>query len=823
MIYLQLFISFFKIGLLGFGGGMAIVSLIQTEVERYGWMSATEYLDILAISQMTPGPIGINAATYVGYTASGSVLGSLIATGSIILPSLLIMMVISALYFRISNRWAQNKIYQWVMVLIRAAVILLIAYACVKLIKPEAFIDAWSWMLFAVVFFFTLLPQFLPKKEVLSSKSQVSSSLASPCPLRGKGSGERGLFLHFLSHPIFLIVLCGFLGFCLYGCTPKSAEEKRCEQQVDSVMQTLSTRQKVAQITMVATTSYGDSAHQARLFDLIENEGLGGIILMHDSLARCRTYLSRLQHRARVPLLVAIDGEWGPAMRLAEFPFFPRQMQLGALPDDSLIYQMGLAVGRQCRELGIHINFAPVVDVNNNPDNVAINTRSFGESPERVAQYGSAYMRGMQDAGIFACAKHFPGHGDTDVDSHRALPTLPFSRQRLDSIELYPFRRLIRDGVSMVMLAHLHIPALDTAVSSVSRPIVTGLLKEELGFRGVVVTDALVMKGVAEGREPEEVMEMAYAAGVDMLLMPGRPKEGIERIAAKIDSGVYPLADLDQRVRKVLLMKARAGLLSATTPLPGGEDVSSADNGGASGVSSAGAVPLIRQIADRSLTLLKADSSVFPLPQKGRRMAYVAYGADYQPLRRFYGEVEGLSGFGGRSGVGPQTTVCYRCLQEACPDIAYEPLSRDWPAQRLSAELSRLRASYDLLILAFHDPSDRPHTALVPDSAHQEVFRTFAAPSARRSSPSPLLEGARWCPPLLGGEVALCAGEVSLFFGNPYALRDYPWLAAFHALLIGYADTEPNEQAAADILLGRTVPQGRLPVTAGSFPFGSGL
>lgn len=800
MIYLQLFLSFFKIGILGFGGGMAIVSLIQTEVQRYGWMSATEYLDILAISQMTPGPIGINCATYVGYTASGSILGSLVATCSIILPSLIIMMIISALYFRISRRWASNPIYQWSMVVIRAAVIGLIAAACVRLIQPEAFIDVWSWILFAIVFVFTLLPQFLPKEKFTNSRIHTFS------------------LVNFLSHPITLIILCGLIGFCLYGCSPKSIEERRMEQQVDSVLSTLSTREKVAQITMLATTSYGDSASQASIRDLVQNEGIGGVILMHDSLTRCRAYLNDLQGLARVPMLVAIDGEWGPSMRFAEFPFFPRQMQLGAMSDDSLVYEMGLAVGRQCREMGIHINFAPVVDVNNNPDNVAINTRSFGESRERVADYGSAYMRGMQDAGIYACAKHFPGHGDTDVDSHRALPVLPFTRERLDSLELYPFRRLIADGVSMVMLAHLHIPALDSAVSSVSYPIVTKLLKKELGFKGVVITDALVMKGVAEGREPADVMEMAYAAGVDILLMPARPKEGIERITARIDSGIYSRKDLDKRVRKVLMMKAKAGLFSSSPLVDTTALVSR--------VRPASDSLLIERIADRSLTLLKNDSCVLPLDVHRTRIAYVAYGADYRPLRRFYGEVEGLSGFGGGSGVEPWSTVCYRNLRDSVAHFDYFPISSSLPAEKLKEKLDRV-SCFQTVVLAIHDPSDRPHSSLIPDSACAAVMADFAKNRGYESRTKKgyflALDSDKGC---YDQEVNMnypAPRVICVFFGNPYALRDYPWLANFDALLICYADTHPNERAAADMLLGRISPAGKLPVSAGAFPVGSGI
>lgn len=749
MIYLQLFLSFLKIGLLGFGGGMAIISLIQAEVERYSWMSQTEFVDVVAISQMTPGPIGINCATYVGYTSTGSIWGSVVATGAIILPSLVIMLIISALYFKIQGKWSENKVYQWVMLVIRAMVIGLIASAAVKLMSPESFIDRWSWLLFACVFTLTLLPLSFPK-------------------------------LKKISHPILLIILAGIAGFCIYGCSPRCNVDK----QVDNVMQTLSTRQKVAQLVMVSTTSYHDSASLATTRMLVEKEGIGGVILMHDSLVRSRAYLNDLQSLAQVPLLVAVDGEWGPSMRLAEFPFFPRQMQLGALPDDSLVYQMGLAVGRQCRQAGIHINFAPVVDINNNPNNAAICTRSFGESPQRVADYGSAYMRGMQDAGIAACAKHFPGHGDTDVDSHRALPTLPFSRERLDSVELYPFRRLINDGVQMVMLGHLNVPALDTAVSSVSYKIVTDLLKHELGFKGLVVTDALVMKGIAEGREPAEVMKLAYAAGVDILLMPGDPVGGIDRITEAIESGEFSMEDLNERVRKVLALKAQVGLLdelsqSRMVQLSDSKMVwSSADSA------------LIEEIARQSvtpvcLTPLQASAQSTSHP----KVAFVGYHAEYQPLRRAYGELEGLSGFGGMSGVQKDNVpLAYSLLESAMSParLDYFRLPFDATPDDLHSLLTKL-VDYDEVVLAVHDRSGRPARELISEE-DDAVFAAFFAQESSRIKTH------------------------VLYFGNPYAMNVHPWLVDVSSLIFAYTDTEPNERAAAQLLLGEIPSVGKLPV-----------
>ena len=398
-------------------------------------------------------------------------------------------------------------------------------------------------------------------------------------------------------------------------------QEQRIERQVERTLKRMTTREKIAQLIVSQTDSYIFSDGHALLTDtLVGIEGIGGLLIIQDSLPRYLNRMNELQAMSKIPLIVSIDGEWGPSMRFSEFPFFPQQMQLGALPSDSLIYEMGLAVAEQCKMVNIHINYAPVVDINVNPKNPVIHARSFGEDRDKVTQYGRAYMRGMQDGGIIACSKHFPGHGDTEVDSHKGLPVLPFSRERLDSLELYPFRDQIQNGVEMVMMGHLHIPALDSAVSSISYPIVTKLLREELGFDGIIVTDALTMKGVSENMESAEIALAAYKAGVDILLKPGDIIASIDRLEEAMNSGECDIADLDERVRKTLRMKARFGMLDRNY------DATVDTTGIAERVKKPEHMALVQEMADQSMTVVSNQARMIPLDMT-KDIAYVAYNA----------------------------------------------------------------------------------------------------------------------------------------------------------------------------------------------------
>ena len=269
------------------------------------------------------------------------------------------------------------------------------------------------------------------------------------------------------------------------------------------------------------------------------------------------------QSIAEVPLMIAQDAEWGLSMRIDSVLRFPWQMTLGAMQNEQLVYEMGLEIARQCQRLGVHINFAPVVDVNSNPKNPIINNRSFGEDPDRVALLGTSYMQGLQDGGVLACAKHFPGHGDTDADSHKTLPIIPHSKERLDSIDLVPFQQMFQSGLGSIMVAHLYIPELDNTenlASTLSPKIVSGLLKDEMGFKGLIFTDALNMKGVSNFYEPGEVDVKALLAGNDVLLFAEDVPKAIEKIKEAITNNQISQEEVDKRCKKILLAKKWFGL-----------------------------------------------------------------------------------------------------------------------------------------------------------------------------------------------------------------------------------------------------------------------
>ncbi len=337
------------------------------------------------------------------------------------------------------------------------------------------------------------------------------------------------------------------------------------ERWVDSVFRRLSLDEKIGQLFMVAAYSNKDEKHYREIEKLIKEYHIGGLIFFQGNPYKQAQLTNRYQAKSKVPLLIAIDAEWGLAMRLDSTLAYPYQITLGALraENDSLIEAMGEQIGRQCKRLGIHINFAPVVDINNNSANPVIGFRSFGENKEKVARKGIAYMRGLQKSGIMAVAKHFPGHGDTDQDSHYALPQLKHSTERLDSLELYPFYKLIEAGVQGIMVAHLNIPAYETRpnyASTLSENVVKVLLTEKMGFSGLIFTDALNMKGVSDYFPAGELEMLALQAGNDVLLFPTNIPLAVKAIKKALKKKKIKKEDFERSVKKILRAKYQAEL-----------------------------------------------------------------------------------------------------------------------------------------------------------------------------------------------------------------------------------------------------------------------
>jgi beta-N-acetylhexosaminidase len=378
----------------------------------------------------------------------------------------------------------------------------------------------------------------------------------------------------------YKILFISFISLFFIFASPKHSGEKKQDDNpkkslpvyynlkdtkwADSVLASMSDDEKIAQLFMVAAYSNKtNNLHQEELAKLIEKYKIGGLIYFQGGPVRQAKMDNYLQSKSKVPLLISIDGEWGLAMRLDSTIKYPRQMTLGALKNDDLIYEMGKEIAEQCKRIGIHVNLAPVVDINNNPRNPVISNRSFGENKYKVAEKGIAYMKGMQDNGILANAKHFPGHGDTDSDSHKTLPIVKHSKERIDSLELYPFKRMIEEGLASLMVAHLYIPSIESqnnVASTLSPAIVKGILKEELGFKGLIFTDALNMKGVSNYYAPGDVDLKALSAGNDVLLFAEDVPKAMVKIKEAILKGEISQEEIDSRAYKILLAKQWAGL-----------------------------------------------------------------------------------------------------------------------------------------------------------------------------------------------------------------------------------------------------------------------
>lgn len=331
---------------------------------------------------------------------------------------------------------------------------------------------------------------------------------------------------------------------------------------VDATYNAMTLEEKVGQLFMVQVMSNQNEATKDKIVDLIKTYHIGGLIYSLGTAEKQAVLNNELQSISKIPMLIGMDAEWGLSMRLDNTYAFPWNMTLGAITDNNLIEQTGKQIGEHCKSLGVHFNFGPVVDINTNPLNPIIGNRSFGEDRDNVTKKSYAFMKGMQNAGILASAKHFPGHGDTDQDSHKTLPTISFNEKRIDSVELYPYKKLINGGLTSVMVAHLKVPSLEPTgmPSSLSKNIVTKLLKEKLGFQGLIFTDALDMKGAADFKEVENIDLAAFNAGNDVILMSGNVSVGISKIVESYNKGDISEERLALSVKKILQAKYKVGL-----------------------------------------------------------------------------------------------------------------------------------------------------------------------------------------------------------------------------------------------------------------------
>ncbi len=551
-----------------------------------------------------------------------------------------------------------------------------------------------------------------------------------------------------------VLMLC--LGLLLQSApanaNPKNYEKAR-KEWVDSVMKTLTPRQQAAQLMVKACFPALGAEHVGKVAKFVEEDGIGGVTMSRGGPMSHAQTVNRLQSLSKVPLMIYMDAEWGVSMRLDSVVKFPRQMTLGAIVNDDLIYAMGEEVAMQCKRLGIHMNFAPVVDVNNNPNNPVIGSRSFGENKYNVAKKGIQYMKGMQNNGIMACAKHFPGHGDTDVDSHAALPLIPFDEDRLNDLELYPFKQLIAAGVDGMMIAHLNIPAYlkkDTIPSSMSPKVVDKLLRKKLKYKGLILTDGLEMKGVTNYFPANTIPLVAFKAGNDILLGVENPTGALDEFEAAINRGDVSKRKLKKAVQKVLEAKYDMGL-AHYTPID--------TTGIVADMNGSRAVKLRNTLAAAALTLVRNNDNTLPLSSdKLPAIAYLEVGKDEGKIF-----ADSLSGYG--------SITKY--------SISSKPGVKEVDSVRT------LLQPFGHILVGYHSTDVRPQYKYGTDSLCVSLIDELAANK-----------------------------KVSLdFFGLPYGLNKFKSIEAFNAVLVSYDNSPESQAQSAKLIMGTIMPMGKLPVT----------
>lgn len=543
------------------------------------------------------------------------------------------------------------------------------------------------------------------------------------------------------------------------------ADFVKASRWADSVLNDLSIDQRIGQLIMLRAHTNRSVSYRLNVARQVKKYHIGGICFFQGGPLRQAHWADHYQQIAPIPLLVAIDGEWGLGMRLDSTLSYPFQMTLGAVRDDYLIRVMGEAIGKELRATGVNMNFAPVMDVNNNPDNPVINFRSFGENPQSVYLKAINYASGLQSQGVLACGKHFPGHGDTDQDSHHTLPIINSPIKEMQDIHLYPFRMAAKQGLGAIMTAHVHVPSLDSTENrpaSLSPVILNNVLKDEYGYGGLLITDALEMDGVRQGYSDGEIAVKALKAGNDILLMPHNLDKAVSAIKNALEEGTITIEQIDEKVKKILVNKYWAGLHEHPTPKEK-EDIQNIINKDFH-------KELIRELYQEALTLLKNENNLLPLGNTSeKKIAVVSVGR-----RQYASFVEPLKSY--------------------IPFSSYHiPAGASMSS---FAQMARGLESYDLVITSMHSSS------WFPASNYGLSQRAFDFTE------------------LVGQKTQ----NVVVLFGNPYALRRLGSNNNSSAILVAYQNNSYTHRAAANALFGGAPVRGKLPVSIDSvYKAGTGL
>lgn len=531
---------------------------------------------------------------------------------------------------------------------------------------------------------------------------------------------------------------------------------------VDSVFKKLSKRERIAQLFMVRAHTDRGIVFEDSIARVIKKEHIGGLVFFQGGPGRQAVLTNRYQSVSKVPLMIAMDAEWGLGMRLDSTISYPYQLTLGAIQDNKLIYEMGKQVALDFKRIGMQVNFAPVADINNNPKNPVIGIRSFGDNKYNVAEKVSAYMKGLQDNHVLVSVKHFPGHGDTDVDSHQDLPQLLFTRERLDSLELYPFKQLIKEGASGVMVAHMNIPALDPTPklpSTLSAPIVTGLLKEELGFKGIIFSDAMEMKGVAKFYPEGESDVLGLIAGLDVIELSGNTKRAVGLVRKAIRKNELSWDRINKSVKKVLYAKYWSGLSDKkqVDPYRIIPDLNRPES-----------QELNQKLADAAVTILNSDVQIKNL-NLTKKTALVSMGT-------------------------PDISLFEQIMKSLFKEAIIFLLPKDASSRDIQNVMYELKG-YEQVIVSIHDTRKRPGAVL----DYNVELKTL---------------------------IAEMAGMNSLFtlFVNPYTIAGLPGIEKAKTLIVNYQNSEEAQRAAAKAITQQLKANGKLPVNINSsFKFGDGL